>query len=273
MIFKIIFSSILLTFSVIGIFIIFGLIYNIIENKNLQYINCAFGTKGILITGIIGTNVHELSHYIMCKIFAHRVREVKLFTPNKYKSEGILGYVYHSYSYKSIYQNIGNFFIGIAPMILGTVFIGLCFKVLYPDVYTELSNHIMELIKYNREYSINKIFFVLKEVLVLFIGMFLSIDNLLNFRFWIFIFIMCSITSHMSLSSADLKNSRNGIGYIFLLSIVISLLGYILNINLKNIARLILIYNIYIFYFLFIGIVFSLLSLFIFYLISKVVQI
>ena len=158
-------------------------------------------------------------------------------------------------------------------MILGTVFIGLCFKSLYPDVYTEILNHIMELIKYNREYSINKIFFVLKEVLVLFIGMFLSIDNLLNFRFWIFIFIMCSITSHMSLSSADLKNSRNGIGYIFLLSIVISLLGYILNINLKNIARLILIYNIYIFYFLFIGIVFSLLSLFIFYVISKVVQI
>ena len=38
--------------------------------------------------------------------------------------------------------------------------------------------------------------------------MFLSIDNLLNFRFWIFIFIMCSITSHMSLSSADLKNSE-----------------------------------------------------------------
>ena len=33
MIFKIIFSSILLTFSVIGIFIIFGLIYNIIENN------------------------------------------------------------------------------------------------------------------------------------------------------------------------------------------------------------------------------------------------
>lgn len=163
MIFKIIFSSILLTFSVIGIFIIFGLIYNIIENKNLQYINCAFGTKGILITGIIGTTVHELSHYIICKIFAHRVREVKLFTPNKYKSEGRLGYVYHSYSYKSIYQNIGNLFIGIAPMILGTVFIGLCFKSLYPDVYTEILNHIMELIKYNREYSINKIFLYLKK--------------------------------------------------------------------------------------------------------------
>ncbi|MBC5995169.1 hypothetical protein EAI30_14800 [Romboutsia ilealis] len=273
MVLKIIFSSILLTFSTVGIFIIFGLIYNLIENKNLKYINYTFGTKGILITGIIGTTIHELSHYIMCKIFAHKVREVKLFTPYKYEREGILGYVYHSYNPKSIYQNIGNFFIGIAPMILGGAFIALCFKLFFPDIYIELSGYVIELIKYNEGYSINRVFLVIKEILALFIGMFLSIDNFLNFRFWIFIFIMCSITSHMSLSSADLKNSRSGIGYIFILSIVISLLGYILNINLQNIAKLILIYNIYFFYFLFIGIVFSLLSLFIFYLISKVVQI
>ena len=271
MVVKIIFSSVLLTFSTIGIFIMFGLIYNIIENKSIKYINYTFGTKGILVTGIIGTTVHELSHYIMCKIFAHKVRDVKLFTPYKYESEGVLGYVYHSYSPKSIYQNIGNFFIGIAPMILGTAFIALCFKLLFPDVYIELLNYVIELIKYDTGHSINRIFLILKEVLVLFIGMFLSIDNLLNLKFWIFIFIMCSITSHMSLSSADLKNSRMGIGYIFLLSVVISLLGYILNINLNNIGRLILTYNIYIFYFLFIGIVFSLLSLFIFYLISKIV--
>ncbi|MGO0916500.1 hypothetical protein ACTPEM_26060, partial [Clostridioides difficile] len=39
------------------------------------------------------------------------------------KNDGILGYVSHSYKKDNLYQSIGNFFIGIAPIIGGTIMI------------------------------------------------------------------------------------------------------------------------------------------------------
>ncbi|MGO0807158.1 hypothetical protein ACTPEF_24675, partial [Clostridioides difficile] len=42
------------------------------------------------------------------------------FRPIESKNDGILGYVSHSYKKDNLYQSIGNFFIGIAPIIGGT---------------------------------------------------------------------------------------------------------------------------------------------------------
>ena len=269
---KIITSSILLTLSTIGIFIVFGLVYNLIERKNIKYIHYTFGSTGILFTGIIGVSIHELSHYIMCKIFAHKVHEVKLFTPDRFKEDGTLGYVSHTYNRKSIYQNIGNFFIGIAPMVLGTVFLSLCLKILLPDIYTELISLNKELISYSSSNNIQGIFQVIKETILMFLGMFLSIDNLLNIRFWIFIFLMCSITTHMSLSEADLKNSGTGLICIFTASVVVSAISLVFKLNISNLGDILLSYNIYVFCLLFVGLVFALLTMcisYLFYTIKK----
>lgn len=270
MVIKIIASSVLLTILSIGIFLVFGVIYNFIENKNNQYLYYTFGSRGILFTGIIGTTIHELSHYIMCKIFAHRVIDMKLFTPEKFKEDGTLGFVRHTYNRKNIYQNIGNFFIGIAPMLFGTIFLGLCLNILLPEIYSELSMYISELMKYALQYKIYKIFLVIKSILMLFLGMFLSTDNLLDIRFWIFIFIMCSISSHMSLSKADLKNSSTGIICIFTISIVVSFVSLVLNLNISILRDIFISYNIYLACFLSVGLIFSLLAMAISYLMYRI---
>ncbi|RDY26999.1 hypothetical protein CHL78_011050 [Romboutsia weinsteinii] len=267
---KIITSSILLTLSIIGTYILFGLVYNLIERKNIRYINYTFGTTGILLTGIVGVSIHELSHYIMCKIFAHKVQEVKLFTPEGFKEDGTLGYVSHTYNRKSIYQNIGNFFIGIAPMVLGTVFLSLCLKVLLPEIYTELILLIKEFITYSSNNNIQGIFVVIKEAIFIFLGMFLSLDNLFNIRFWIFIFLMCSISSHMSLSKADLKNSSTGLICIFTTSIVVSAISLIFKLNVSSLGDILLSYNVYVSCLLFVGLAFALLTMCISYLFYKI---
>lgn len=71
----------------------------------------------------LGTAVHECGHAFFCIIFRHKIVEMKLFKPDS--EEGTLGYVSHQYDKKSLYQNIGNFFIGIGPIISGTLVICL----------------------------------------------------------------------------------------------------------------------------------------------------
>ncbi|WP_254191040.1 histidinol-phosphate transaminase, partial [Clostridioides difficile] len=125
-----------------GIFIVFGLIFSITESLNNKFIFSSFGKIGIIVTGAIGTFVHELSHLIMCLIFMHKINSVKFFRPIESKNDGILGYVSHSYKKDNLYQSIGNFFIGIAPIIGGTVMIILIFKILLPDSYMKVTQNI-----------------------------------------------------------------------------------------------------------------------------------
>jgi len=80
--------------------------------------------------------------------------------------------------------------------------------------------------------NLQDIYLLLEENSKLLFDMVFSIYNLTNFRFWIFIFIMYSISTHMSLSTADLKNSSSGLICIFMTTIFISFICKVLKINL-----------------------------------------
>ena len=263
-------TSFILTISMIGTFVLFGIIYNFIEKRNSSYIQAAFGFEGILITGIIGTTIHELSHYLMALIFGHKIGEVKLFRPRAAKIDGVLGFVEHRYNKRSLYQRIGNFFIGIAPMIFGTVAISISFKLLLPEMFSKLN--ISEYIDLINKNNLKDIYLLLEQNFKLLFNMVFSIYNLTNFRFWIFIFIMYSISTHMSLSTADLKNSSSGLLCIFMTTMFISLICTVLKINLLVLQSIFLKYNLYLTCFLVLGVIFGLISLaisFLFYICKR----
>lgn len=69
--------------------------------------------------GWLGCSVHEMSHAFFAIIFGHKVTEIALFKPNSNGES--LGHVSHSYNKKNIYHKIGNFFIGISPLLFGGV--------------------------------------------------------------------------------------------------------------------------------------------------------
>ena len=106
-----IYVSTLTVIILFGIMMIMGCLMAQIEKWNNRYIQKAFGWGGIILTGCIGTILHELSHLIMCLIFRHKVKQVKLFRPIQSKKDGVLGYVNHSFNPSSTYQKVGNFFI------------------------------------------------------------------------------------------------------------------------------------------------------------------
>lgn len=255
--------SIFITLLVIGVFLSFGYIYSLIEKRNSQYIYSAFGNNGVLFTGIIGTAVHEIGHLVMCLLFHHKITDFQLFNLRGYKYEETLGYVSHKYNDRSLYEKAGNFFIGIGPMISGTLFIILTFKLLLPDIYYSIN--INSYFNHFSSISIENIIISLLSLSKSLLISLFNINSLTNINFYIFIYLMFSVSSHISLSKKDFENSMIGIASLFIIFFVIFLFSIFFSFNLDNLLVIFLKIIIYVVFFLSIGLIFSLISLFISY--------
>lgn len=229
-------STITMTTLLISIFIIMGAIIGKINLKTNSYLYSLFGKTGIRIAGFIGVPVHELSHYLLAKLFNHRVIDMKLYRPIAGEYDGVLGYVNHSYNKKSLYQKIGNFFIGIAPIIIGSLIVMLSFNLLLPEIANIITSsiNINYYLNQPNNISIMSLLNLCTANFFKIIYIFISNISITNIRFWIFLFISFSIISNMSLSKNDLEGCYSGIISIFLgvfvLNIMILALGIDYNI-------------------------------------------
>ena len=256
--------------SILGIFVIFGFIFNVIENKNNQLIQRSLGEKFIIFTGFIGTVVHEVSHLIIALIFNHKIVKVELFRPRKYKEDGILGFVKSTYNPNSIYQQVGNFFIGIAPMIFGTLTIWLLFIIFSNNSYTIFLNYmnIGLYTNYLQSSNYSGFFDLLVHDVFLLLKTIFSFDYIFNVNHLIMLFLIYSISTHMTLSLADLKGSFKGLLVCFIVVFVITFLGKILGVSNIFTSSIVFKINLYIFLFLMLGLFFSLLTIFISFIIN-----
>lgn len=71
----------------------------------------------------LGTPAHEAGHALMCLLFAHRIERVRLFPTRAGNAM-----VQHSYRKSNPYAVLGNFFIGLGPIVL---ILALVYLVLY----------------------------------------------------------------------------------------------------------------------------------------------
>lgn len=215
--------QIVLVFLVVGIF---GLILHLCRRLFCK-IAGTNGYRALLITGCIGTPIHELSHAFFCVIFGHKITEMKLYQPNN--ENGTLGYVNHTYNPKNIYHQIGNFFIGIAPLIGGSLVMTLMMFLLLPDVFflswnVNLPNNFLSL---NTVDSIVSIF--TRNGYALFNEM-----NLKSWQWWVFIVLGITITSHMELSLSDIKSSLKGLPFILIFVVISDVIMYFVSISALN---------------------------------------
>lgn len=239
----------------VGSIVVVGFILGFFRERSAKNFYKAFGRKSIYITGFIGVPIHELSHAIVAIIFRHEITEIKLFQPNS--EDNTLGYVKHRYNSKSIYQQIGNFFIGIAPILGGTISIGILMYFLIPSIYNGFMSTIL-----NNIYQVNLVNVILsfKELTKLIF----TLDNFKSVEFIIFILLAICISSHISLSKADIKGASKGLFSMFLMLMILNLLGITKYISLNMIIS----YNMLIINILFIAIIFS----FITYIISLIIS-
>lgn len=175
-------------------------------------------------TGFIGTPIHELSHALLCLVFLHRIDEIKLFQFDD--GSGVLGYVNHSYNKRNVYQQMGNYFIGIAPILVGTLIVFFSTQLLLPDAFVRIGGQLSVLAGISDGgISWNSLSVVFQTLGVMIGTVFGAITT--GWQWWLFILIVFCIALHMNLSGADIKGSLRGLPFVILILVVLNLaLGF-----------------------------------------------
>jgi len=204
-----------------GIFFVFAFLLSKLQRWTQNNYSRSVGWKGILWTAWFGTPFHEYGHAVFAKIFRHKIQEIALFQPNA--ETGDLGYVNHSWNQKSYYQSVGNFFIGMAPMIFGSlVLVGMLY-VLVPNGKEVISS-------LNSTQTILEFFTGIKSALL---NLF-AIDNLKNIWFWLFLYVSFCIASHIAPSKPDRKGMWQGFILIVISLIFINILTLLLKLDITK---------------------------------------
>lgn len=203
-------------FSVGGIFV-FGFLIGLCNRR--FYANFGrYGRTVCILTGLVGTPVHEGAHALACLIFGHRIHEIRLFSINP--DDGVLGYVRHSCNPKSFYQRLGNFFIGTAPVVVISLLWALISYLLLPDMFSEMWAEV-------RAADFSGVFFAALGCIARgFAALFSYADRP---AWWILLLVGILFCLHMSLSKADVKGALGGLVFLLALyaaaDVVLRLLG------------------------------------------------
>ena len=177
--------------------------------------NRTFGTKlYLMLFGWFGVAVHELGHALFCLIFMHKIVEMKLFEPDL--ETGTLGYVRHSYNPKNIYQRCGNFFIGIGPILLGSLVIYISAKLLMTSTLTFQSAPQSQGLVDSLGSALTGAFHYFRHLF--------SIEALSRWQTYLFLYTSFSVGSSITLSSADIKGAFGGFISLILTVLVFNLL-------------------------------------------------
>lgn len=166
------------------------------------------GFYGQVILGGVGVIIHELSHLVVALLFGHRIDRVSLLhIPDVHNpNDRGLGYVSHVWNDDSLYQKIGNVFIGIAPVIGCSLAMVISTRFLVPTLYDRWLLSIGEGTITNQP-------LLWWHVLI-----------------WLVLIINISVGG-FDLSGADLQNSRQGL---IALGVVLIMLAFLLSLVTDN---------------------------------------
>ena len=198
----------------LGVFFACGLIAYVIARIFSRLVGKGSGAIFDL-TSAIGTPVHELGHAVMCKLFGHKITRMQLWNPKP--TNGIYGFVEHSYSRKNLWARLGNLFIGMGPLFSGLGVIILALWLCYPQLWQSYLEHSSALATYEGTLPVRD---VGEGVVMLFSGIPAAfradwLKSLLG------LVVILPVSLHITLSPQDIRNSLGSLPlYLFLVGMV-----------------------------------------------------
>lgn len=164
-----------------------------------------------------GVILHEFSHALFCLIFRHRITDFTPFAPQK---NGNLGWVVHKWDPRSIWQNVGCFFIGVAPLAFGVAALVFLSLLLLPQSALPLPELPGSgLAAFHLQF---------RSTFAALWSMWITPDFLFRGQTWIWLYGVIAVGSQIPLSRADLAGAKSGILALSLLLAAAALLGALL---------------------------------------------
>lgn len=164
-----------------------------------------------------GVMLHEFSHALFCLIFRHRITDFAPFSPQK---NGNLGWVVHKWDPRSVWQNVGCFFIGTAPLAFGVAALIFLTLLLLPHEalpFPELPGNGLAAFRIQFRATFSGLW-----------RMWITPDFLPRSQTWIWFYGVIAVGSQITLSRADLAGAKSGVVVLSLLLIAAAVLGALL---------------------------------------------
>lgn len=161
----------------------------------------------LLLFGGIGTLVHELGHALVALLFGFTIVGFKGFPSNP--RDHIQGYVKRVADENSLWKKIGNFFIGIAPILFGTLFVFVALLVLFDRELRAFMSELHILNGAALPGTGNFASQVLTDCAAL-VAFIFQPAHWLDWRFYLFLYLAFSVGSSIHLSSVDITNASGG---------------------------------------------------------------
>lgn len=224
----------------VGQIILIGLFLGLIKKTSGRILNNAGKYNVRSISAFIGTPIHEFGHYIFAKIFRFKVQDAQFF-PSKIKDNGdgtvTLGFVRWSAPKYRITNSIGMLFIGIGPVITGTIVITMLTYFFEPDFFYSVQN---KMIKQSFDLNFFENFYNTIKILID-----SAIEQrVLGVKFIIYLILVSMIAIHMNLSAPDIMVSLMGLAEVTGIIGVISLISYYNNYLYIGVNKLIILISI-----------------------------
>lgn len=195
-------ESIKLLVILLAPFVVFAVAVHLLERLIQKRLAERFGWRSVLWTGWLGTPIHELSHAFLCRVFNHRIDEIALFEPDQ--RSGRLGFVRHSFTPGNWYQELGNFFIGVAPLAGGSTVLVILLWMFYPTAI----DHAFEASRQSDAAGpINQMMAIVTSV----VQEILTAGNWATGRFWLFVYFVLCVGGHMAPSPSDYEGASRGV--------------------------------------------------------------
>lgn len=212
------FNTALLLLAMLFPLALFAITIHWIEYFTFRNLARQFGWRVVLWTGWLGTPIHELSHAVMCKLFHHRIDELVLFEPDR--EAGRLGYVRHSYRTGNWFEEVGNVFIGIAPLIGGSLVLAGLLWLFYRDAAAA------GVAAAGEAEGIARITETTRAIL----ASIFRPEHFSRVSFWVFLYLVLCVGLHMAPSGSDYRGSARGWwmvgGTLFAISLLLVLLRF-----------------------------------------------